>query len=199
MEFNKVINRRRMVRNYAGAGSVPREQIERIMAVAGRAPSAGFAQGQSFIVVTDAKTRQRIGEIGGQPSYTERGFQPWISEAPVHIILCTSPSIYSERYAEPDKAGTPGAEGKWPVPWWHWDAGASFMLLLLAAVNEGLAAGFLAFQVNALPPLKELLGIPEEVTPLGVVTIGKPAATQPKGSAARGRKPPAEVIHWEKY
>jgi len=115
------------------------------------------------------------------------------------VILCTNSSIYGERYAEPDKAGTAGAEGKWPVPWWHWDAGASFMLLLLAAVNESLAAGFLAFQVNALPALKQLLEIPEDVTPLGVVTIGKPAAKQPKGSAARGRKPEAEVVHWGKY
>ena len=199
MEFDEVVARRRMVRNYSGAGPVDKGQITRMLAAARRAPSAGFAQGQSFIVVTDAATRAKIGEIGGQTSYTARGLRPWISEAPVHVILCTNPSIYGARYAEPDKAGTAGAEGKWPVPWWHWDAGASFMLLLLAAVNEGLAAGFLAFQTDALPALKDLLGIPQEVIPLGVVTIGKPAPQQPKGSAARGRKPEAEVVHWERY
>ena len=73
------------------------------------------------------------------------------------------------------------------------DAGAALQNLLLAAVDEGLAAGFLG--VHALPGLADLLGIPEEYTPIGVVTVGHGAPDRRSGSLRRGRRPEAEVIH----
>ena len=36
-----------------------------------------------------------------------------------------------------------GTEIDWPIPYWYVDVGATMMLILLAAVDEGLAAGFL--------------------------------------------------------
>ena len=42
MDFDEVLRRRRMVRNYTGE-PVAREAVERIMARARRAPSAGFS------------------------------------------------------------------------------------------------------------------------------------------------------------
>jgi nitroreductase len=114
----------------------------------------------------------------------------------VHIVVCTSEEDYHARYNEPDKLED-GAEIDWPVPYWHVDAGASMMLLLLAAVDEGLGAGF--FGVRRLSGLKELLGIPPNVTPVGVVTVGHPAGKQPKGSASRGRKDRSDQIRWERW
>ncbi|MBW3591644.1 MAG: nitroreductase family protein, partial [Actinobacteria bacterium] len=115
-----------MVRNYDESFQVPPGQVDRIVETARRAPSAGFAQGQSFVVVTDAAARRRIADIVNEPAYRKRGLEPWISKAPVHIVICTSPAAYGKRYGEPDKARTAGALGRWPVPWWYWDAGASF-------------------------------------------------------------------------
>jgi nitroreductase len=66
------------------------------------------------------------------------------------------------------------------------------MLLLLGAVDEGLAAGFLAVPAD---PLRALLGIPEDVDPVGLVTIGHPAPDRRSGSLARGRRPSDEVVH----
>ena len=40
----------------------------------------------------------------------------------------------------PDKLHE-GEEIEWPVPFWFVDAGAALMMLLLAAIDEGLAAG----------------------------------------------------------
>lgn len=82
-------------------------------------------------------------------------------------------------------------------PYWWVDAGATMMLLLLAAVDEGLAAGFLG--VHSVPGLRELLSIPEAVTPIGVVTIGHPATDRRSGSLQRGWKPAAAVVHQEKW
>jgi nitroreductase len=71
------------------------------------------------------------------------------------------------------------------------------MLVLLAAVDEGLAAGFFGF--HKMSGLHELLGIPAEVSPLGVVTIGHPAPDRRSGSLKNRRKPLQSVAHWEHW
>jgi nitroreductase len=181
-----------MVRRYLPE-VVPDRVLRRIVETARRGPSAGFTQGQSFVVVTDPRLRQEIAELGGESDYVGKGFQPWISEAPAHIVVCTSEQDYRDRYRAPDKLG-PGAELDWPVPFWHVDAGCSLMLLLLAAVDEGLAAGFLA--LKSYDGLRALLRIPADVQPIGIVTVGKPAPDRRSGSLKRGRKPAAEVIRY---
>jgi nitroreductase len=190
MEFREVVAARRMVRRYTGEPVAP-EALERILDAARRAPSAGFSQGQSFVVVTDGDRRRRVAGLCDEPAYVARGLDPWISQAPVHVVPCVSRDAYVDRYAEPDKSASRGPEG-WEVPFWWVDGGASFMLLLLAAVDEGLAAGFLAADADGL---RSLLGIPDEVAPLGVVTIGHPAPDRRSSSLRRGRRPSAEVIH----
>lgn len=195
MEFRDVLRRRRMVRNYTEQ-PVDRAVIERIVAAGLRGPSAGFSQGLYAIVVTGTPTRRAIAELADEENYAALGLPRWISGAPVHIVVCDSEADYHARYNEPDKLEG-GKEIDWPVPYWHIDAGAMMMLLLLAAVDEGLGAGF--FGVRRLRGLRELLGIPDDVTPIGVVTVGHPAGEQPKGSAKRGRKAPAHVIRWERW
>ena len=184
-----------MVRNYTDEGVDP-AALERILDVARRGPSAGHTQGQSFVVVTDPEVRRGIAEAAGESEYVAAGFDPWLSRAPVHVVVCTRVADYEERYSEPDKANAPAARD-WEVPYWHVDAGAALMLLLLAAVDEGLAAGFSG--VHAFEGLRDLLGIPEDVTPIGVVTIGHPAPDRPSSSLKRGRKPEPEVIHKERW
>ncbi|WP_328683037.1 nitroreductase family protein [Streptomyces sp. NBC_00343] len=52
MEFSEVVRRRRMIRHYSDKPLAP-EVIERILALALRAPSAGFSQGWAFLALTD--------------------------------------------------------------------------------------------------------------------------------------------------
>lgn len=181
-----------MVRNYRDE-PVPDEVVDRVLDTARRAPSAGFSQGQRFVVVTDDETRQAIADLADEQAYVERGFDPWMSRAPVHVVVCTDEQAYHERYRQPDKLDEDGEEIDWPVPYWHVDAGASLMLLLLAAVDEGLAAGF--FGVHRLAGLQELLGIPSNVHIVGVVTIGHPAPDRRSGSLDRGWHDLDEVVH----
>lgn len=196
MEFRDVVRRRRMVRNYT-AEPVSREVLLRIADAGRRAPSAGFTQGQSFVIVTDTDLRHEIARLAGEESYAAMGFDRWISAAPAHIVVCVSEEAYHRRYQEADKLDSDGSEIDWPVPFWWVDAGASMMAILLAAVDEGLAAGFLG--VHSIEGLKELLGIPEEVSPIGVVTIGHPAEDRRSGSLKRGWRPDTEVIRLERW
>ena len=195
MEFGEVVSRRRMVRNYTGE-PVDRAVLAQIVESGRRSPSAGFSQGQAFVVVTVEADRKAIAELAGETSYVEAGFDPWISRAPAHIAVCTSEAAYHRRYREADKL-VDDREIEWPVPYWWVDAGAALQNLLLAAVDEGLAAGFLG--MHALPGLRDLLGIPEEYTPIGVVTVGHAAPDRRSGSLKRGWRPDSKVIHWDRW
>jgi nitroreductase len=197
MEFADVVHKRRMVRHFTGA-PVPIETIERIIRLAQHAPSAGFSQGVTFVVVTDAATRQRTAALVDEAGYVGLGQHPFISEAPVQVLLCTSEQTYVERYREPDKRPDPDAEDEpWPIPYWHIDAGCAMMLVLLAAVAEGLSAGFVATWDQQ--GFRDLLGIPENVLPVGLILLGYGAPDVPSTSLQRGRRPLDVVLHRERW
>lgn len=59
VEFSEVVRRRRMVRHYSSRPLAP-EVIERVLANALRAPSAGFAQGWAFLALTNPADRARF-------------------------------------------------------------------------------------------------------------------------------------------
>jgi len=197
MEFEDVVAKRRMVRNFQSR-SVPKEVIDRILELAQHGPSAGFTQGCAYVVVTDRMLRRRIGVIQGEDDfYLQRRFHKFISEAPVLIIVCVSERLYHDRYREPDKLKEDGAEIEWTVPFWHFDGGAASMIILLAAVNSGLAAALTGvFRANEL---RKLLGIPEHFQPLCVISLGYRADDVPSSSLRRGRRPVADVVHFEHW
>jgi nitroreductase len=197
MDFTEVVRKRRMVRHFAPTPVSP-EVLDRIIEAAQHAPSAGFSQGVSFVAVTDAATRGQIGQLCGEAEYVEMGLTPFISEAPVQIVICTSEKVYKDRYREPDKKPDPDEEEmEWPVPYWHTDAGCALMLILLAAVNEGLAGAF----VGSWQPreLQALLGIPEDFYPIGVAMLGYGAPDLPSPSLKRGRRRLEDVLHRERW
>ncbi len=113
------------------------------------------------------------------------------------IVPCTSEEAYIRRYQEPDKAVDDEDAPDWPVPFWFMDAGAAVMIILHAAVNEGLAAAFAG--VWDLARMRKLLGIPDEVTPLGVISIGHAAPDKRSPSLKRGRRPLDEMVHRERW
>lgn len=191
-----MLRRRRMVRNYR-TDPVPTDVLDRIVDAGLRAPSAGNSQGLGFVIVTEPATRRAIADLADEPHYVSMGFDPWVSSAPAHIVPTVSELVYRERYREPDKLGPDGEEMEWPVPYWWVDAGAALMGLLLAAVNEGAAAGFLG--VHSLPDLGALLGIPKDHTPIGVVTVGYPLPDRRSRSLDRGKRTRSTVVHWERW
>jgi nitroreductase len=149
------------------------------------------------VIVTDEGRRREIAALGEEDEYVAAGFDPWISTAPVHIVISVSEEAYRERYREADKLGPDGEEIEWPVPYWWVDAGAALMGVLLATVDEGLAAGFLG--VHSFPGLAATLGLPPDQLPIGVVTVGRGAPDRRSGSLARGPRPRETVVHRESW
>ena len=196
MELKDAILKRRMVRNFADK-PIPPEIIERIVDLTRHAPSAGFTQGQSFIIVTQPDMRKAIADTCEEGEYVKSGFDPFISKAPVLLIPCTSELAYHRRYQEADKVDDKGNEIVWPVPYWFMDIGCAVMISLLAAIDEGLISALVGSK--DLKALRTLLSIPEEVTPVGVIAVGYRAPDRPSPSLKRGRKPDQDYIHHEKW
>jgi nitroreductase len=194
MDFYDLVHKRRMVRNFT-TDPVDPAALERILEAAAHGPSAGFTQGQDVIVVTDPDMRKRLAALCGEEEYVAGGFDPFISKPPVLVVPCTSERAYHLRYQEADKLDDDGKEIDWPVPYWFMDAGHAVMLILLAVVEEGLAAGFAGFQ--DLDGARAALGIPPEVTPVGVIPIGHPAPDKRSQSLKRGRR--ANAVHREQW
>ncbi|AXV07662.1 nitroreductase [Euzebya pacifica] len=191
MEFNEVVRRRRMVRRYR-PDPVDPAVLRRVLDTARRGPSAGFSQPQRFVVAVGQAARQRIADACGEPHHVARGLQPWLSVAPVHVIPCVDAGAYDRRYAEADKAASVGPDG-WSAPFAWVDGGAAFGMLLLAAVEEGLGAGFLAVDSQVL---RDAAGIPEAWDPIGLVTLGHPVEDGRPGSQNRSRLDLDEIVRW---
>lgn len=201
MEFAEILRQRRMVRSYL-ADPVPEEAVLRIAATVRRAPSAGFSQGHRLVVVTARETRAELARLAGEEEYVAAGGQAWISTAPVHVLVGTREESYHERYRKADKLRD-GEEIGWPAPYWYVDAGSAFMLLQLAAIDEGLAAGVYGVLPERVPELKTLLGVPDDVHVVCVVTIGF-AAPDPREASlvsrlSERRLPLDELVRWERW
>lgn len=196
MEFAETVRKRRMVRHFKPDPIDP-EVITRILDLARRAPSAGNSRGESFIVVTDPEMRRAVARCCGEPEDPGYFGHRWVSEAPVQIIPCISEAVYHARYHEPDKIRPDGTEIEWPVPFWILDIGCAVMIVLLGVVDEGLAAGYAG--IPDTPGLKDLLGIPEEVTPVGVIPVGYPDKDIPSPSLRRRRTSLEGVVHYGKW
>jgi nitroreductase len=201
VELREILKRRRMVRAYEPR-PIPREALERIVGTIRRAPSAGFSQGQRLIVVTEPDRRRAIADGVGEEFYVEQGFAPWISGAGALVVVCTREEDYHDRYRRPDKLQE-GEEIEWPVPYWYADAGAAAMLILLAAVDEGLAAGVFGIPAERMEAVRELLRLPEDVVIVEVITLGyaaeDPASDRLSSRGTRPRRPLDEVVRWETW
>jgi len=196
VEFAELVRRRRTVRRFEDA-PVDRAALEEIARLAQRTPSAGFSQGQRLVIVTDPEQRRRVAATCGEADYDAAGFGPWISECAAQFVPCVSEAIYHRRYREPDKLRDDGTEIDWPTPYWWVDIGKTAMVVMLAARDAGLAAGFAG--VPDIPGLRAVLELPDEFHPIGVIPVGRPLPDRRSPSTKRGWLPLDEFAHWERW
>lgn len=171
--------------------------LDRLLADALRAPSAGNAQGREIIVLAGPEQTAIFWDTTLPVERRATFAWPRLLTAPVLVIPLADAQRYVERYAEPDKARTGLGEGsdEWPVPYWTVDTAFVVMSLLHGVVDAGLGALFFGiFRGEA--DLMHRLGVPGHLRPIGAVAIGHPAGEERPGrSARRPRRPIAEVVH----
>ncbi|WP_369056261.1 nitroreductase family protein [Kineococcus terrestris] len=196
MELSEVLRRRRMVRRYTGE-PVAREQLDRVLAAALRAPSAGGSEGRDLLVLHGAD-RDAFWELTAPPGPADA----WLTgmrTAPVVVLALSDPGAYAARYARADKRADtrPGrGSASWSVDWPDVDTGMAALLVLLAAVDEGLGACLVGVPAHAHEAVRGAFGVPADRRVVAALTIGHPApASAPAARPGRARRTLADTAH----
>ncbi len=197
MEFSDVISKRRMVRAFT-TDPVEEAVLTRLLKAANRAPSAGFSQGYALLVLDQPEQLEPFWRLmtSGDDEDERTRLQP-VSRAPVVIVPLSCKDIYLDRYARADKGWTDKDEAHWPVPYWDIDTGFMALLMLLAAVDEGLGALFFGIMPALIEPFRELFGVPVQYVPIGAVAVGHPDLDADEGGSARviKRRHVGDLVH----
>ena len=194
MEFQEVVRKRRMVRTFEDRPIDP-AVLDRIVANAQRAPSAGFSQGWAFLVLSGKAETERYWNATMSPERRADFGWPGMFNAGAIVVCLSNKSEYLTRYARPDKGWTDMDEKRWPVGYWDIDAGMAALLILQTAVDAGLGAVF--FGIFDQQRFRAAFGIPDEYTAVGTVAIGHKAATDRPSPSLKivGRRPASDVVH----
>lgn len=194
MEFQDVVRKRKMVRTFT-ADPIDPAALERIIANAQRAPSAGFSQGWAFLVLEGREQTERYWNATMTPERRSTFGWPGMFNAPVLIVVLSHKSAYLQRYSLPDKGWTDLDERRWPVPYWDIDAGMAALLILQTAVDAGLGAVF--FGVFDQAGFKTAFGVPDDYTAVGTIAVGHKAPVDRPSPSLKivGKRPAVDVVH----
>jgi len=177
---------------------------ERLLKAASRAPSAGFSQGYSFLVLEGKEQSAPLWEMLYESEISENatedadpGQVTALSIAPLVIVPLAGKDVYLDRYAQPGKGWTDRDEARWPVPYWYIDTGFAALLILLTVVDEGLGAVFFGLPPENMADFRTQYGVPEQWMPIGAIAIGypDPAADPVPPARASDRKSLDELVH----
>lgn len=166
-----------------------------ILEAAGKAPSGGNRQLLRWLVIRDPTLRHRVGEIyraAARPAiladYAEAATQDpavarmlasalhladHLGEAPVLLVPC-APSDY----VRVEASVYPAVQN-----------------LMLAARSLGLGTTLTQAHRRGEAPLRELLGIPEDVTTFAIIPVGHPLGRW----AEAARRPVREIAYWDRW
>ena len=188
MDIFTVIRERRSCRSFL-ADPVPDKDIETLLGAAMNAPSPINSQPWNFVVVTGKETKEKIYHeaVRCKNFLLEKTGWRWLGRYEVDFLK-TVPAMICV-LGDPKKSGADmfmeGGIGAWR------DAcGAAIQNLMLAAQSVGLAS--LWFTMFDKAKLNEILGITEVKFPIGLVCLGKAAAS----IAAVPRKDLKEVVRY---
>src|SRR4051812_3197440 len=171
-DFFDVVSRQRACRSFSDV-AVSDDTIGRVLSAATFAPSAENKQPWEFVVVRDAGTRARIGDLsrraweGTGRAFSEARLSPQmladvdhgatlgIERAPVNVVVCAD----TTRGLEATVASSifPAVQN-----------------MLLAATALGIGSALTTITTGYRAQLQALLQLPEAVWPMAVVPLGHP-------------------------
>ena len=191
MEFQEVVRLRRMVRTFTDE-PVPQAALDRILGNALRGPSAGFSQGQAFLVLTEPSDREKFWAVAGA------AIDPSAQTAPLVVVPMSCKRVYLDRYAQADKGWTDKDESRWPVPFWHIDTGMAALLILQTAVDEGLGAVYFGIVPEAVARFRSAFEVPDDHEPIGAIAIGYDGETEKRDLRSR-RRNLDDLVHYGRW
>lgn len=172
-EINPVLQaifQRRSIRRYSDT-PVEKEKLDWLLQAAMAGPSAMNCRPWEFVVVTDpgklAQLRKRL--IFGNRN------------APAAIVVCGHPGLTLNPAAR---------------LFWVQDCSAAAENILVAAVGLGLGTVWVGIHpVKAFVRIvRQVTGLPRNITPLGLLYVGYPAEQKPARTQFDEKR-----VHWQKY
>jgi 5,6-dimethylbenzimidazole synthase len=179
---------------------IPDRVLARLLRAAHHAPSVGYLQPWSFVVVRDVEIRRRVrahvereriraaSDFRGERRRRYLSFKlEGILEAPLNLCIT----------CDPDRAG-PGVIGRHTIRKTDlYSTCCAVQNLWLAARAEGVGVGWVS--ILRLRRLREILGIPARVVPVAYLCLGYPErfAREPELQSAgwRRRLPLEDLVH----
>lgn len=166
-EFFKILEARRCVRKFK-TDPVPDAVLQKIIAGAQLAPSAGNVQPWKFYIVRQQETKALLARAAFG--------QQFLAQAPVVIVVVAEPELSGAKY------GTRGRE-----LYYIQDTAAAVENILLCATAQELSGCWVgAFDEEAT---SQTLDLPPAQRPVAIIPLGYPAETP----RARKLKPAAEI------
>lgn len=170
MTVSEAILTRKSVRSWQDRAVEP-DKLERVLEAGRLAPSARNDQEWRFVVVTSPQKRTLLGEASGG--------QAFVGRAPVVIVAC----------AETDRRLMPCGHLAFLI-----DVAIAIDHITLAATEEGLGTCWVGgFDPN---PVRQILGIPEEIEVVEIVPLGYPKDASP---VVKNRLSTKEILHFESW
>jgi len=201
MEFDELVRRRRMVRDYDTGRPLPAGLLDRLVDVALRAPTAGFTQGVSFLILDRAADVARFWDATTDADEPADSWLRGMRTAPGLILVLASADAYLDRYALADKGWTDRSTQPWTAPYWFVDAGMAGMAILYATVDADpggdLGACFFGAPAEHVGDLREAFAIPSAQYVVGVISVGYRATGERQSGSprTRRRKPRGSLVH----
>ncbi|MCL2774372.1 MAG: nitroreductase family protein [Oscillospiraceae bacterium] len=160
---------RRSIRGFKDK-DVTKEQLMRLIEAAQSAPSGGNCQPWHFYVIKDKKLQAEIKE--------KSCHQDWILTASAFIVVCTDAERSASRYGDRGK-------NLYSIQ----DTAAAIQNILLCAKSMGLGTTWCgAFDEEKL---SEVLNLPKEYRPVGLIPVGYPAEDS---YPPQNRRPVDEIV-----
>ncbi|MEI7746421.1 MAG: nitroreductase family protein [Actinomycetota bacterium] len=194
--FALLLAKRHMVRSFSSEALAP-DLVGNLITGALSAPTAGNSRGVEALVLSGPAT-ERYWAISTDASWRAQSRRfAGMARAPIIVLFICKPSIYTDRYAESDKAksGLSNPEA-WPVPYWFGDAAFATMALLLGASSADLGASFLGSFRNE-EAILQAFGKTGDWHIFGAVLLGKADGKDHKSESLKRSVPSAsEQITW---
>ena len=197
VELRDAVLHRRMVRRFdpGRAGAAPRSSRD-LVALAVRAPSAGFSQGWDFVALLDPADRADV--LGGRRRrHPARRLARGVSRGAGPGALPQRPGrLPRPLRRSPTRAGPTASTDRWPVPYWDTDVAMAAMLMLLAAAGcRSRRAVLRGARRSSTTPCTRRYGIPDDRRIVGVVALGREAERVSGSPRTRRRRPLDDVLH----
>jgi nitroreductase len=169
-DIMQIMFKRRSIRRYTDQ-PVEKEQLTLLLQAAMAAPTACNGQPWEFIVVTERAILDRLREKLLFARYN----------APAAIVVCGNPGIANNSASE---------------RYWVQDCCAATENMLIAAAGLGLGTVWIGVYPlpNVIGPVRDILAIPDHVTPLCLVYVGHPAEEKAARTQYDERR-----VYWQQY